>query len=438
MLARWCPISAAAGANACGLLPMDAEDGIAERVLLEGRSCLRVVNPFGAPFGYFRFWSDLGRLRSSVLVSVEVLCDADTELWIEYDSRDERVLADPAAPGAFKSTTRCALRRTACWETFRFLLPDANFMRRVNGADFRIVMARETGVSMHIGAVKVGAATPRPRPRRRVEAGIPARRGGGGIAFDAHASPQVSIVIPVFNRIEYTIECLAHIAAGTDGSFEVVIVDDGSAPACVDVLAGVRGARLVRQPRNLGFAKACNRGAAEARGRFLVFLNNDTAPQPGWLSQLVACQQRHPGAGVLGSKLLFPLSGEIQHAGVGFAERGLPYHLYQFRAAGDPDANVEREVPAVTGACLFTPADTFRELGGLDEGFVNGYEDIDYCLRVRERGRRVVYCPSSTLLHYESATEGRLDPDRESRNRGRFLSMWSDAVAALRSDPRWR
>lgn len=417
---------------------MDADDGIGERVLLDGRSCLRVVNPFGAPFGYFRFRSDLGRLLSSVVVVVEVLCDADTELWVEYDSSDQRVLADPRAPGAFKAASRYPVRRTERWQTFEFFLPDADFLRRVNGADFRVVMARETGAPMHVGAVTVGERMPRPLAPGRIDTRVPARNTRDGIAFDTHPSPEVSIVIPVFNQVEHTLECLAHIVAGTAGSFEVVIVDDGSTPECVDALATVRGARLVRQPRNLGFAKACNRGAAEARGRFLVFLNNDTVPQPGWLSRLVACSRRNPGAGVLGSKLLYPLSGEIQHAGVTFDERGLPYHLHQFRACGDPDANVEREVPAVTGACLFTPADVFRELGGLDEGFVNGYEDIDYCLRIREHGRRVVYCPSSTLLHYESATEGRIDPDREFRNRDRFLSLWSDAVAAFRFDRGWR
>jgi GT2 family glycosyltransferase len=156
---------------------------------------------------------------------------------------------------------------------------------------------------------------------------------------------------------------------------------------------------------NLGFAAACNQGARAAQGRLICHLNNDIVAQPGWLARMIA--RLEPDVGIVGARLLFP-DGSLQHAGVAtypvrFGPEGIgPHHLYWKWSPATLASAQPADFDIVTGACLLTPRDLFLELGGFDEVFWNGYEDVDYCLRVRERGLRVVYEPGATLVHFES------------------------------------
>lgn len=222
---------------------------------------------------------------------------------------------------------------------------------------------------------------------------------------------QVSIIIPVFNKVEYTLRCLQALEANTpkELQYEVIIIDNGSTDATPELLASLEGdVTVVRNDRNLGFARACNQGARVARGDYLVFLNNDTEPQPGWLNALLA-RALDEKTGIVGAKLLFP-DGKIQHAGVAIANdltAGVdltPYHMYS-RAPGDLDAaNRPKDLQAVTGACMLVMKPLFDVVGGFNEAYYNGYEDIDLCFRVRSLGYRVVYEPKSTLVHHESVS----------------------------------
>jgi GT2 family glycosyltransferase/tetratricopeptide (TPR) repeat protein/SAM-dependent methyltransferase len=234
-----------------------------------------------------------------------------------------------------------------------------------------------------------------------------------------------SIIIPVWNRVDLTEQCLVKLAAVTHGSdYEVIIVDNGSTDATPEFLATLSGdVRVIRNKENLGFAVACNQGAKIAQGRYLVFLNNDTIPLEGWLTALVQEVEASPEVAVVGSKLLYE-DGTIQHGGVAFSLLyGTAYHLYQ-RIPGDaPIVNRRRELQAVTAACLLVRRDAFERAGGFDEGFRNGFEDVDLCLKIRERGGRVVYQPNSTLYHLESQTPRR--KAHEEDNAGRFRSRWS-------------
>lgn len=142
-----------------------------------------------------------------------------------------------------------------------------------------------------------------------------------------------------------------------------------------------------------GFAVTCNKGAkAEAKADLLVFLNDDTIPQPGWLEPLVEAAQRH---GIAGAHLIYP-DGSTQHSGV-FLRRQPELTAYN-RKRPAPSG----EVPCVTGACLAIRRDLWDQLGGFDEGFVNGYEDVDLCLRAREAGHSVWFCAESVVIHLES------------------------------------
>jgi GT2 family glycosyltransferase len=252
-----------------------------------------------------------------------------------------------------------------------------------------------------------------------------ADRGGAAVVRQCGTGPYTcSIVVPVFNKVELTMQCLAALAAVTGApDFEVIVVDNGSTddtPAFLEKLGG--DVQVIRNAANEGFARACNQGAARARGRYLVFLNNDTIPLEGWLAPLVAEVERDPTVMAVGSKLLYA-DGTIQHAGVAFSRvLRTPYHIYQRAPSDAPEVNRRRELQAVTAACVLVRREEFGEIGGFDEGFRNSFEDVDLCLRLRERGGRVVYQPASVLVHLESQSAGRHDHDAQ--NGRRLRERW--------------
>lgn len=237
---------------------------------------------------------------------------------------------------------------------------------------------------------------------------------------------EASIIIPVFNKVELTRQCLISLAEVTDNvHYEVIVVDNASTDGTKEFLSTLGGdIQVISNPKNFGFAKACNQGARAARGRYLVFLNNDTIPQKGWLTSLVAEVAEHPDVAVVGSKLLYP-DGTIQHAGVVFSRTfSGPYHIYQKAPADAPMVNRRREFQVVTAACMLVRRKVFDSVGEFDEGFQNGFEDVDLCLKIREQGGRIVYQPHSVLFHLESQSPGRKTHDKE--NLKRLLRRWGN------------
>jgi GT2 family glycosyltransferase len=233
-----------------------------------------------------------------------------------------------------------------------------------------------------------------------------------------------SVIIPVWNKRELTEQCLTELARVTVGvSYEVIVVDNRSTDDTASFLSQLSGdIQIIRNSENLGFAKACNQGALAARGRFLVFLNNDTIPLNNWLSALVSEATSHSDVGIVGSKLLYE-ADTVQHAGVVFSRDGLmPYHLYRGFHRDHPAVNQRRTFQSVTAACMLIRKDIFEAAGGFDEGFQNGFEDVDLCLKVRDNGWKIVYQPLSVLYHLESQTPGRKIHDQA--NALRFLRRW--------------
>jgi GT2 family glycosyltransferase/glycosyltransferase involved in cell wall biosynthesis len=242
----------------------------------------------------------------------------------------------------------------------------------------------------------------------------------------------VSIIIPVLNKLEFTQQCLDRIWSNTDPGigYEVVVVDnasvDGTAAWFADPTRFPRPVRYLRNESNLGFAKANNAGAQRSRGRYLLFLNNDTLVQPGWLSEMLAICQRDPGVGVVGIKQLFPYTNLIFHTGMVFTPERQPEHLYPHLDAALPKTNQQREYQAVNGACLLMERALFDACGGFDEEYRNGYEDVDLCLTVRKRGRRIVCCTRSFIFHYGQISEGRTAADDQ--NAALFQRKWHDGI----------
>lgn len=199
--------------------------------------------------------------------------------------------------------------------------------------------------------------------------------GEGGLVFDPPPirGRTVSVIVPTLDRADLLGQCVAAIAAD---DCQLIVEHDTN---------------------HDGFAAVCNRAAKQATGDVLVFLNDDTVPQPGWLGALT----RRAGWGVAGSQLLYP-DGTVQHSGV-FLRRDAEGRLGAFNRRTPVDTPVE--VPAVTGAALAVSRGVWDELGGFDEAYRNGYEDVDLCLRARRHGHRVFLAADSTVVHLESQSD---------------------------------
>ena len=244
--------------------------------------------------------------------------------------------------------------------------------------------------------------------------------------------PACSVIIPVFGRAKFTKFCLRAIDRSVSAEkvpFEIIVVDNGSTDETPDLLSAISSSRtdvrVVRFRENLGFARACNEGARLARGHYLIFLNNDTLPTPGWLEKMAGLARRDAGIGIVGCKLLYP-SGRIQHVGIAFDQDKNPRHIYRGFSADIPPATVCRDYQAVTGACLLIERELYSLVGGMDEIFKNSYEDVDLCLKVRSRGYRVVVCTDSIVYHFEGMSEGRCASDF--RNLALFKARWDKQI----------
>jgi GT2 family glycosyltransferase len=236
-----------------------------------------------------------------------------------------------------------------------------------------------------------------------------------------------SIIIPVYNRPALTRQCLQALLASRANPADIIVVDDGSDPPIVDSLGPFpEHVRIVRHSANAGFAVTCNDGAAIARTEYLVFLNNDTLPQAGWLEALERYASDHPRAAVVGSKLLYP-NLTVQHAGVVICQDRYPRHAYTGFPADHPAVNKARQFQCVTAASALVRRDAFEHAGGFDTQFANGYEDVDLCLRLRELDYEVHYCPESIVHHLEAATRGDL-PATVEHNDKLFRERWAQRV----------
>ena len=255
--------------------------------------------------------------------------------------------------------------------------------------------------------------------------------------FAPAVQPEVSIIIPVFNQAAYTALCLRSIAeSGTRRSFEILVVDDASTDGTAKMLAGCENLRVLRSDANAGFIRSCNRGASEARGRLLLFLNNDTWVVPGWLDALADTLDDVENAGLAGSKLIYP-DGLLQEAGGILWNDASGWNYGNRQDPERPEFNYRRDVDYCSGASIMVRAGLFRQLGGFDERYVPAYfEDADLAFAVRAAGLRVLYQPLSEVIHFEGMTSGR-DLKQGAKafqvaNRQKFFEKWSAVLAGHR------
>jgi len=253
-------------------------------------------------------------------------------------------------------------------------------------------------------------------------------------ALPPSEQPRATIVIPVYDKIVWTLACLRSIA-GHAGPvpFEVVVVDDGSTDATPERLAAIEGLRVVRNPHNLGFVGSCNAGAAVARGEYLLFLNNDTVVTAGWLEALVACLEQAPLAGLVGARLIYP-DGRLQEAGGIVFDDGSGWNVGRFDDPDDPRFAFRREADYCSGAAILLRRALFERLGGFDTRYAPAYyEDTDLAFAVRAAGLRVYVEPAATVVHFEGVTSGTDIASGTKRyqaiNQAKFVDKWKEALA---------
>jgi GT2 family glycosyltransferase len=229
-------------------------------------------------------------------------------------------------------------------------------------------------------------------------------------------SPLASIIIVTYGKREVTEQCLRSLQRclgdRLGAEWELVLVDNNSPDDTPSLLRSWSDRAIVRLlDANRNFAGGCNLGAAEANGEVLVFLNNDTEVTPGAL-ETIAEQALEPGVSVAGCRLLFP-DGTHQHAGVAFIRgdalegTAMPQHVFHRQDEELAAARGSYDLDCVTAACMAVRASVFREVGGFDEGYRNGLEDIDLCLRIRLTGAKIVYRGDATVVHHEGASRGK-------------------------------
>ena len=241
--------------------------------------------------------------------------------------------------------------------------------------------------------------------------------------------PVVSVIVPTYGQIEFTLRCLVSVAGNTpDVPIEVIVVDDawpgkGSTddpvhavrqdarkrPADADrrPLELVRGIRLIRNETNLGYLRSCNRAAAAARGRYLYLLNNDTQVLSGWLDPMLRLLAERPDVGAVGAKLLYP-DGSLQEAGGIIWRDASGWNFGRQDDASKPMYNYVREVDYCSGAALMVRRSEFLGLGGFDERYAPAYfEDTDLSFRLRRMGLKTLYQPAARVVHFEGVSHGR-------------------------------
>ena len=226
-------------------------------------------------------------------------------------------------------------------------------------------------------------------------------------------SPRVAIVIPTRDRVHLLRQCIESIERlSSYAHYSITIVDnDSTLPETLRYL-DEGSHRVVRVPGHFNYSKLINAGRRSVEADFLLTLNNDIVVRsPDWIEALLEQAQR-PEVGVVGGRLLYP-DGRTQHEGIGVG------NLSDASTAINLDAGwlggIIRDVSAVTGACQMSRLDVFDAVGGYDESLQVGYNDVDYCLRVRQLGYLVVYTPHAELMHHEGATRGPLSPAADER-----------------------
>lgn len=241
--------------------------------------------------------------------------------------------------------------------------------------------------------------------------------------------PHVEIVIPTRDRADLLGPCLESIRSTTDyPDYAITVLDNDSAEDNTAALLSRSGVRVLPAPGPFNYSAIMNRGFASTDAEFVLTLNNDTLVRdPQWMAGLVElCAQ--PDVGAVGCRLEFS-DGRLQHEGIalgcGVPAANLAFEAPGIRLAGIGLMRTVRDASAVTGACCLIRRSAWEAVGGFDEDFAVAYNDVDFCIRLRKHGYRVLYTPYVTVVHEESQSRGALHP---SQDEVLLLRRWADEI----------
>jgi len=238
--------------------------------------------------------------------------------------------------------------------------------------------------------------------------GFEERTGVPQLSFPKYNQPEVSIIIGAFNNFNITCHTLASIILSpSTQKYEVLLVDDASTDDVRKIETFFKNITVIRNKKNLGFLKSYNKGARHAKGKWLVFLNNDVELAPFWLDELIKAFSLFPDAGLVGSKLLNE-DGTLQDGGGMIWPDGSPWLAGRGANPKDPRFNYTRSVDYVSGASICIPRFSWEKLKGFDEQFSPAYyEDTDLATRIRQSGKKVYYVGTSEVIHFEGMSHGK-------------------------------
>ena len=243
------------------------------------------------------------------------------------------------------------------------------------------------------------------------------------------STKDVSIIVPVFNRCDLTAAFVRNLTESTPGAYwEALIVDDGSTDETSGFLKTLDPPfRSIRLDENGGYARAVNRGVAATSAPTLALLNNDLVLRTGWIEPMLRLLSDKETIGAVGNVQINRESKLVDHAGVFFDPDGMPTHAHKNRR--NPPSGPWKERNAVSAACMVMKRYVFDTLGGFDEKFRNGMEDIDFCVRLRTAGYRIFVTHESVVDHLVSSSPGRHDSNNENielyrSTRSRFAADW--------------
>lgn len=256
------------------------------------------------------------------------------------------------------------------------------------------------------------------------------------VRFRLLGNPRVSILIPTAFAVRkgqgggrvLVVGCVQSIRALTTWpNYEIIVVADRKVPAQVKATLEQLGVTILPFEQPFNFAATMNRGAQEATGSHLLLLNDDTEVITGdWLESMLEYSQQ-PDIGAVGARLLFP-HGRLQHTGIHLLD-GKPLHAFYGYPQDHPGYFASQATPrnycAVTAACMMTRRDVFHELDGFDPAFALNYNDVDYCLRLLQTGRRIVATPYAQLYHYEASTKRGDDTPELSAFKARWAGIFT-------------
>lgn len=234
-----------------------------------------------------------------------------------------------------------------------------------------------------------------------------------------------SIVVVSLNGEKALPMCMEALFKTEYQKYEVILVDNGSSDNTSAVVKnGWKDVKIIRSPKNLGFAGGNNLGIKASRGDWVVLLNDDTEVDPDWLNAFDKAIRKFPDAGILGCKLLYPDRKTIQHAGGYIDPNGLTHH-YGYGEEDKGQHNEIRECAYVTGAAFAINRALINKIGGLDDAFFPIYfEEVDFCRRAHKAGFKTLYVPEAVVIHHESRTTTKFSPGflyKYHKNRIRFL-----------------